>query len=110
MNIYSYRRRIDNMITKDDLKQIVFNSRIALSEEEMDEFTQKINETIDMVSIINEIDLADIEPMFYPNEHLADFRDSTLEMVTNQSDILANTATREGSYFKVPAVLKDGES
>jgi aspartyl/glutamyl-tRNA(Asn/Gln) amidotransferase C subunit len=98
------------MITRDDLKQIVFNSRIALSEEEMDEFTQKMNETIDMVSIINEIDLTAIEPMFYPNEHLADFRDPTLEMVTKQSDLLANTATVAGSYFKVPAVLKDGES
>lgn len=98
------------MITKDELKQIVLNSRIAFSEAEIVELTQKINETLEMISLINEVDLADVQPMYYPNEHEADFRNPELELVTERTTLLANTMTSEDGYFKVPAVLKDGEA
>jgi len=98
------------MITKKQVKQIGFNSRIALSEEEMEAFTQKLNETIEMVSTINDLDLIEVEPMFYPNERIADFRNPELEMPANRDGLLANTVETEDGYFKLPAVLKDGES
>jgi len=98
------------MITKDELKQIAFDARIACSDDEIEEYIQKLNETIAMVSVIHEIDLTGVEPLFYPNEQQAQFRNPDVAIVTEQSELLANTVTSEAGYFKLPAVLKDGES
>jgi aspartyl/glutamyl-tRNA(Asn/Gln) amidotransferase, C subunit len=98
------------MITKDELTNIIVNSKIAFSEEEIAGFQEKINAAIEMVSIIGELDLTAVEPMFYPNEQEYNFRDANMELQTNRESLLANTQTATTEYFKFPAVLKEGEN
>lgn len=98
------------MITKDELKQIIINSKIAFSDAEIETFQVKLNEALDMVSIISELDLTDVEPMFYPNEHAYNFRNPQLALVTDKTALLANAPESEDGYLKVPTVLKDGEA
>jgi len=98
------------MITRDELKQIIINSKIAFSDEEIATFETKINEAIDMVSIISELDLSTVEPMFYPNEQVYTFRNPDMELVTDKTALLQNTQDSDDDYFKVPAVLKEGEA
>ena len=97
------------MIAEDMLKQIIINAKIAVTDEEMQTFQAKINEAIEMVSVISELDLTNVEPMFYPNEQTYTFRNPELELVTDREALLANTEEQEDGFFKVPAVLKEAE-
>lgn len=94
------------MISKSELENIIINTKIAFSEAEKIQLQQKINDTIQMVSIIQELDLTTVEPMFYPNEQVAEFRSEDLQLLSDPN-ILTNTKETEGAYFKFPAVLKE---
>ncbi|MGL5042785.1 MAG: Asp-tRNA(Asn)/Glu-tRNA(Gln) amidotransferase subunit GatC [Culicoidibacterales bacterium] len=97
-------------MTKEELLTIANNAKIEILPEQEQYFLDKINESIEMVSIIAEIDLTNVEPMFYPNQQQYNFRDDTLVLKTDKEAMLANTQASEDGQFKFPRVLKGAKS
>lgn len=97
------------MLTREEVIQIAESARIEIDEQESVELEAKINAVVEMISVISEIDLSAVEPMFYPNEQIYTFRDQDLELISERSELLNNTVESESGMFKVPSMLKGGE-
>lgn len=97
------------MITKEDLMVIAESAKLEMKPEDIIEIQDKINSAIDMVTIIGEINLENVEPMFYPNEQIYTFRDDALSLTTDKDALLQNTQDAQDDQFKFPTILKGSE-
>ncbi|GBU10637.1 hypothetical protein AwErysi_02530 [Erysipelotrichaceae bacterium] len=98
------------MINKDILVSIAKNAKIAMTDSETNTVLAELNGAIKMISIIEELDLTEVEPLFYPNEQAYEFRDEQMLFVQDAADLLANTVETLDNQFKVPNILMGGKS
>lgn len=87
-------------IDSDFLKHIGDLSRIALTKEELDKFTPQMKTILESVSVLNEIDTTNVQPM---KKHvpLSQLREDSPEESISQEDVLANARYSEGGLVKV---------
>lgn len=85
--------------------------KLKFSNEETAELTQEINETLTMLSTLQEVDTTDIEGTYYGVvNYQARFRkDEPVQDKEEVKSLLANAIDSEDNQIKVPAILDDGE-
>lgn len=85
--------------------------KLKFSSEEASELTQEINETLTMLSTLEEVDTTDVEGTYYGAvNYQARFRkDEPVQNKEEVKSLLANAIDSEDNQIKVPAILDDGE-
>jgi aspartyl-tRNA(Asn)/glutamyl-tRNA(Gln) amidotransferase subunit C len=83
-------------------------ARLKLSEAEIEMFTGQLSGLLDYVSILNEVDTADVEPMAHAVAVSNVFREDEPTPSLPREDALANAPQTDGSYFLVPPILAEG--
>ena len=100
-------------LSREDVAAIADYARIALTDEELDEMTAYMNETVDILQPIREYDLEGVEPTFHPIGDLSnvmgeDIIDDSVRALPID-EALKNAPSAHDRYFRVPSILGDSE-
>ena len=96
-------------LNPDDVAGIAEYARIGLTDDELTEMTDYLNDAIALLDPILEYDLEGVEPTFHPIGDLANVvRDDVAVTGLTLEEALANAGATRGRSFRVPAILGDG--
>ena len=96
-------------ISKKEVEEVAFLGRLEMSDAELDMFTGQLSQILEYASMLNELDIADVEP----TSHVIPMKNVFREDVARESypieKVLANAPEPSGSFFRVPRVIDEGE-
>lgn len=93
-------------VTKEDVKYIAELARLNLSEQELQEYTQQLNDILMYMDKLNEINTDNVEPLSHPLEGTNVFREDKVQKSVNREDALKNAPDKDHQFFKVPKVIR----
>lgn len=93
-------------VKKEDVINIAKLSKLRLSENEIEEFTEDMNQILDYVKKLEKIDTSKIEPLSHPLEGVNVFREDKLQESIDREAALKNAPDKTEEFFKVPKVIK----
>ncbi len=96
-------------LTPHDVSAIADYARIGVTDDELAELTQYLNDAIALLDPLLALDLDGVEPTYHPIGDLTNVTraDSEVEGLTLE-EALANAQSAKGRSFRVPAILSDG--
>lgn len=94
-------------VTKKDVEHIAQLARLKFNENEIENFTDQLNEILGYVEKLNELDTENIQPLSHPVEGANVFRDDIVAGSINTEDGLKNAPQANEEYFKVPKVINN---
>jgi len=114
--IYSMSRRHDDTIAVQevavsepispaDVAHVARLARLELSAAEIDRYTEQLGTVIEHFHDIDELDLADVVPMYQPLPLQNVFRDDVVGPTLDRDEVLAAAPEAEGGRFRVPPIL-----
>lgn len=92
-------------ITRDDVAHVARLARLALSDVELDRFTEQLGAVLDHAADVAALDLADVEPTAHPIPLVNVFRDDVPRPGIDRSEVLAQAPAVEDGRFRVPQIL-----
>lgn len=90
-----------------NLKQLANQLMFDIKDDETNMLEEDFNTFLKQVSLLNEIDTSNVEPMIYPIDDSTSFlRDDDSLHILDKSDVLVNAKRVEDGYFVIPKVVK----
>jgi aspartyl-tRNA(Asn)/glutamyl-tRNA(Gln) amidotransferase subunit C len=89
-------------ITREQVLHVAELARLALTEEEVERFTEQLGAILEAVGKVSELDLADIPPTSHPLELVNVWREDEARRSISLDEALANAPDREENGFRVP--------
>jgi aspartyl-tRNA(Asn)/glutamyl-tRNA(Gln) amidotransferase subunit C len=81
-------------------------SRLSFNAEEKEEIKNDLQKMISFVEKLNELDLSNVEPLMHVSEAVNVFREDVIQGSISREEAFQNAPMHDGSYFKVPKVIK----
>lgn len=97
-------------LQRDDVAKIARLSRIAMSDDELDRFSEQLSRIVTYFDKLNELDTTNVEPLSHALPVANVFRDDQPAASLPPEVAVANAPQRSGTSFKVPRVLDEGSS
>lgn len=92
------------MITRDEIKKLAHLARIAVTDEEVDEYAKDFEAILGYVEQINQVVVTDVASA-YPTQNTARL-DEVLNTEGEYLDrLIANAPEQEAGFYKVPKIL-----
>lgn len=93
-------------ITKDQVRYVAHLSRLALTDEEVERFSEQLDEILGYVEKLNELDTSEVEPLLHALGASNVFREDRAGESIPRKEMLRNAPdTAEGCY-KVPRIIE----
>ena len=92
-------------VTGKDVEYIAELARLKFKDEELEKFTEQLNEILAYVEKLNELDTSGVEPLSHPVEGQNVFRDDIVKISIDREEALRNAPDRSELFFKVPKVI-----
>ncbi len=92
-------------ISREQVLHVAELARLALTEDEVERFTQQLGAILEAVGKVSELDLAEVEPTSHPLELVNVWREDEPRPSLPVDDALANAPDVEGGAFRVPPRL-----
>lgn len=97
-------------LTEKDVRDIAEYTRIGLTDEEVVQMKEDLNNTIEMLKPITEYDLEGVEPTFHPIGSLSNvMREDVDKPSFTQEEALENAPAQQDGYFLIPSILGGGD-
>ena len=90
-----------------EVNEIALESRLLLTDQELDKAVRYINNFLDMLDSFKELDLKDVEPFSFAEALECPLREDKVIPFADNEAILHESAHVDGSYFKVPRIMED---
>ncbi|AVQ98151.1 aspartyl/glutamyl-tRNA(Asn/Gln) amidotransferase subunit C [Oceanobacillus iheyensis] len=93
-------------ISKDQVKHVAHLARLAVTDEEVDKFTEQLSSIITYAEQLNELDTDGVEPtthVLYLKNVLR--KDEPKEWIT-QEEALKNAPDKKDGHYRVPSILE----
>jgi len=91
-------------VTNEEVKHIALLSRLDLTEEEIQMYTEQISQILDYAAKLNQLDTSQVDPTFHAVPLQNVFREDHPGDPLPAADALANSARSRGAFFEVPKV------
>jgi aspartyl-tRNA(Asn)/glutamyl-tRNA(Gln) amidotransferase subunit C len=90
-------------ISREEVLHVAKLARLALSEEELDRFSEQLNAILEAIGKVSELDLSDVPPTSHPLAlvNVVDSDQPRPSLAREQA--LANAPESEAGAFRVPA-------
>ncbi len=95
----SDKRKID----KNLVKKVADNSRLKLTDKEIEKFSKQLNDILSAFKELDNVDIKETKPSFHPQEISNIWRDD--DVVDCKEDMLTNAKNKEDKYFKGPRIV-----
>lgn len=97
-------------LTEKDVRDIAEYTRIGLTDEEVVQMKEDLNNTIEMLKPITEYDLEGVEPTFHPIGSLSNvMREDVDKPSFTQEEALENAPAQQDGCFLIPSILGGGD-
>ena len=91
-------------ISRDEVLHVARLARLALTDEEVEQLTKELGAILDAVSVVGELDLADVPPTSHPLDLVNVWDEDEPRASLALGDVFANAPERDGDLFRVPPV------
>jgi aspartyl-tRNA(Asn)/glutamyl-tRNA(Gln) amidotransferase subunit C len=91
-------------ISRDEVLHVARLARLALTDEEVERLTGELGAILDAVSVVSELDLADVPPTSHPLDLVNVWDEDEPRASLPPDDVFANAPERDGDHFRVPPV------
>jgi aspartyl-tRNA(Asn)/glutamyl-tRNA(Gln) amidotransferase subunit C len=93
-------------LSRDAAAKVAQLARLKLSEAELDSLTGQLGAILDYVAILDELNVADVEPMVHAIELSNVLRPDERSASLPRAAALANAPKTDGKFFLVPAIIE----
>ncbi|SDF36007.1 Asp-tRNA(Asn)/Glu-tRNA(Gln) amidotransferase subunit GatC [Sporolituus thermophilus] len=93
-------------ITRTDVEQVALLSRLEISDQEAERFTQQLNAILEYMDVLNKVDTEGIEPTAHVLPLKNVLREDRVQPSLDRRLALSNAPEEEEGYFKVPKILE----
>lgn len=93
-------------ITKEEVRHVAHLARLAITEEEVEHFTEQLAKIVQFADKLNELDTSDVEPTTHvlPLENI--MREDKSVPGLDRDVMLKNVKEHEAGQVKVPAIME----
>ena len=92
-------------VSRKDVEHIAELARLKFNEDELENFTNQLNEILAYVEKLNELDTENVEPLSHPVEGKNVFRDDIVLPSVPRDEALKNAPGKDEQFFHVPKVI-----
>ncbi len=94
-------------IQKEDVKLLADTAKIAVTEEQVETYTEKLNDMLALAEQLNEVDTTDVKPTVHVIEMMDVMReeDKPSEGLAIE-DIIRNAPDHQDGQIRVPSILE----
>ncbi|QPK80034.1 Asp-tRNA(Asn)/Glu-tRNA(Gln) amidotransferase subunit GatC [Corynebacterium lizhenjunii] len=96
-------------ISREEVAHLAKLSRLALSEQELEQFAEQIDKIVDSVSAVGKVDATGVEPMSHPHSVVAPMREDVIVPTLTAQQALDQAPAAEEGRFVVPQILAGGD-
>jgi len=96
---------VPQKITRDDVAHVADLARLALTEDELDRFTEQLAAVLDHAADVEALDVADVPPTSHPVPLANVLRDDVVAPTLDRAEVLAQAPAVEDDRFRVPPSL-----
>jgi len=93
-------------VDTDTVKRVAKLARIAVDEEDVERMTGELNAILGFVEQLNEVDVANVEPMTSVIPMTMKMREDEVTDGSKAEDIVANSPNTGDHFFLVPKVVE----
>lgn len=93
-------------IDRKEVEHVALLSRLKLTDEEIDRFTEQLGGILDYVKKLDEVDTSQVPPMSHAIDVSNVWREDEIRPSLSVPEVLANAPEREEEFFKVPKVTE----
>jgi aspartyl-tRNA(Asn)/glutamyl-tRNA(Gln) amidotransferase subunit C len=93
-------------IDRETVKHVAVLARLAMTEAELDRFTEQLRAILDYVGKLNELDTSRVEPLSHALALKNILRPDEPGNPLAQQQALANAPDQEGGFFRVPRIIE----
>lgn len=97
----------ENNSTKKDVEHVATLAKLKFNDEQLEKFTDQIEDIIDLVDTLNEVDTTNVEPTFNVTDQLNRMREDVAVRSNDKEALLANAPETENGFIRVPAILDE---
>lgn len=97
-------------ITDELLEKLARLSGLRIDEQEKESFKEDLEKMIGFVDKLNELDLAEVEPLKHISENVNAWREDEPGNMVSREEALKNAGRHNGAFFQVPKVIKKNGS
>ncbi len=94
-------------ITRDDVAHVAKLARLALTDDELDMFTEQLANVLGHAEDVEALDVDDVPPTSHPYPLRNVLRPDVVGPILDRDEVLAAAPAVEDDRFKVPAILGD---
>ena len=92
-------------ISSSDIRKVAHLARLELPEDQIETYTEQLEEILSYVDQLQEIDTKNVPPTTRAVEVVNSMREDSVEVNCSREDILNLSPHREGDFFRVPKIL-----
>lgn len=89
-------------ISREQVLHVAQLAKLALTEEEVERFTEQLGAILEAVGKVSELDLAEVEPLSHPLDVVNAWAEDDSRPSLPLADVLANAPEHEDDHFRVP--------
>ncbi|MFD2706873.1 Asp-tRNA(Asn)/Glu-tRNA(Gln) amidotransferase subunit GatC [Salibacterium lacus] len=93
-------------ISKDQVRHVAHLARLSITDEEVDTFTEQLDNIIEFAEQLNELDTDDVEPTTHVLDIHNVLRKDEKRPSLDREEALKNAPDQEDGQVKVPSVLE----
>lgn len=92
-------------ISREEVAHLAKLARLALSDDELDQFAKQIDGIVGNVSAVQQVAAEGVEPMSHPHSIKTTMREDVVEQILTQEQALDQAPNVEEQRFVVPQIL-----
>ena len=92
-------------ISSSDVRKVAQLARLELPEDQIETYTEQLEEILSYVDQLQDIDTENITPTTRAVEVINAMREDLVEVNCLREDLLNQAPHREGDFFRVPKIL-----
>ncbi|MDQ3086034.1 MAG: Asp-tRNA(Asn)/Glu-tRNA(Gln) amidotransferase subunit GatC [Actinomycetota bacterium] len=89
-------------ISREEVLRVAKLAQLALTEDEIEQLTDELGKILDAVSVVAELELADVPPTSHPLDLVNVWDEDVPRASLPLVDVLANAPQAENGLFRVP--------
>lgn len=97
------------MLKKEDIQRLASLSKLHLSDQEAQQFTQEIIKIIDFVEELQEVETDGLEPTYHGNNLMNVYREDEPVQADYTDALIENAPDHQDGYVKVPVMIESEE-
>ena len=92
-------------ISREEVLHVSRLARLALTDDEVERLTRELDKILEAVSIVAELDLADVPPTSHPLDLVNVWDEDEPRASLSLDNVFANTTARDRDLFRVPPTV-----